>query len=241
MPSRTVENYLKCIFIQQQKSVGELVPMGQLATAMKVMPGTATAMIQALADAKFAEYESRQGVRLTDRGNHLALQVLRRHRLVEQFLVQVLNLDWSMVHEEAEELEHAISDRVLERIDQMLGRPMVDPHGDPIPDSEGQLQARTGQRQNLVDCEMGKCFRVARVLDQDPDFLRFVDRNGLTPGVEVMVQHREAAADSVTLLPAGLAAVTLGTVAARKILVESADSVCAAALTPGPGGRESLP
>ena len=113
MPSITVENYVKQLYLEQQNTPHELVPMGVLAAAMGVVPGTVTTMVKALADSGLVEYEPRGGVRLTRGGEQLALHVLRRHRLVELFLVKVLGLDWSEVHDEAEELEHAISDKVL--------------------------------------------------------------------------------------------------------------------------------
>src|SRR4051794_20550350 len=116
MPTRTVEDYLKTVYAEQQHGGGELVSMGAVATAMKVTPGTATTMVKTLADAGLLDYEPRGGVRLTGKGEKLALHVLRRHRLVELFLVQVLGLDWSEVDEEAEELEHAISDKVLAKM-----------------------------------------------------------------------------------------------------------------------------
>src|SRR5438309_3371533 len=139
MPSPTVENYLKQLYLQQQHAPQELVSMGKLAAAMGVVPGTATTMVKALADSGLVTYQSRGGVRLTRGGEQLALHVLRRHRLVELFLVKVLGLDWSEVHAEADDLEHAISDKVLEKIDQYLGRPSVDPHGDPIPSAKGKF------------------------------------------------------------------------------------------------------
>src|SRR5256885_15044056 len=139
MPSITVENYLKQLDLEHQNASEELVPMGKLATAMGVVPGTATSMVKALADSGLVDYEPRSGARLTRGGEQLALHVLRRHRLVELFLVKVLGLDWSEVHPEAEELEHAISDKVLEKIDALLGRPRVDPHGDPIPTAKGKV------------------------------------------------------------------------------------------------------
>src|SRR5687768_549354 len=108
MASVTVENYLKHLYVQQQHAAaGALVPMGKLAAAMGVVPGTATTMVKALSDSGLVQYEPREGVRLTHPGEQLALHVLRRHRLVELFLVKVLGLDWSHVHAEAEELEHA--------------------------------------------------------------------------------------------------------------------------------------
>src|SRR5438445_13678959 len=139
MPSITVENYLKQLYLQQQSAGGELVSMGRLASAMGVVPGTVTTMVKALADSGLVAYEPRGGVRLTRGGEQLALHVLRRHRLVELFLVKVLGLDWSEVHSEADELEHAISDKVMEKIDAYRGRPSVDPHGDPIQPAKGKL------------------------------------------------------------------------------------------------------
>src|SRR5437764_4466966 len=153
MPSSTVENYLKQIYLEQQPLGGDLVPMGRLATAMAVTPGTATTMIKALAEANLVTYEPRTGVRLTKPGEQLALHVLRRHRLVELFLVKMLGLDWSEVHEEAEHLEHAVSDKVLERMDALLGHPSVDPHGDPIPTAKGHLDEL--RLDSLADCPLG--------------------------------------------------------------------------------------
>ena len=136
LPSSTVENYLKSIYIAQLRldDNQELVPMGQLASSLDVAPGTATTMVKALSDSGLVAYEPYAGVRLTDAGAKLASLVLRRHRLVELFLVQMMGMSWTEVHDEAENLEHAVSDRLIERIDELLGHPSVDPHGDPIPD-----------------------------------------------------------------------------------------------------------
>src|SRR5882672_3561077 len=175
MPSSTVENYLKQLYLEQQ-SAPDLVPMGKLASAMGVVPGTATSMVKALADSGLVSYEPRFGARLTSGGEQLALHVLRRHRLVELFLVKVLGLDWSEVHQEAEELEHAISDKVLERIDALLGHPSVDPHGDPIPTARGDV--KQSPMKSLADCAVGTPMRVARIVDQEPAFLQFIDRCG---------------------------------------------------------------
>src|SRR5215211_3230796 len=172
MPTPTVENYVKQIYLEQQSVDAEggadaLVPMGRLAAAMGVVPGTATTMVKALSDSGLVAYEPRGGVRLTRGGEQLALHVLRRHRLVELFLVRVLGMDWSEVHDEAEELEHAISDKVLDRIDALLGHPSVDPHGDPIPSAQGKVAAPR-RLHSLADCPTGARLRVARVTDQDP-------------------------------------------------------------------------
>ena len=144
LPSPTVENYLKAIFHAQlalpRKS--DLVPMGLIAATLGVVPGTATAMVKALSDAGLIKYEAYAGVRLTAAGEKLAAGVIRRHRLIEMFLVQVLGMSWSDVHDEAERLEHVVSERVIARMDEMLGHPAVDPHNDPIPEAcRGAAQA----------------------------------------------------------------------------------------------------
>src|SRR5918992_5494656 len=141
LPSSTVENYLKAIYL----GVGalapghRLLPMGQLASSLGVAPGTATTMVKTLAESGLAEYEPYAGVALTPAGSKLAAMVVRRHRLIELFLVQVLGFGWDEVHEEAEQLEHVVSDRLIERIDELLGHPEADPHGDPIPSREGEI------------------------------------------------------------------------------------------------------
>jgi DtxR family Mn-dependent transcriptional regulator len=220
MPSSTVENYLKQIYLEQQPLGPQLVPMGRLAAAMAVTPGTATTMIKALAEANLVTYEPRSGVRLTRAGEQLALHVLRRHRLVELFLVKVLGLDWSEVHDEAEHLEHAVSDKVLQRIDDLLGHPSVDPHGDPIPTSKGKVAPQ--KLLSLAECEPDQPLRITRIADQEPAFLQFLHRSGLTPGVTLTIRARDAQADNVLLILADQSRLSLGTTAASKIWVEPA-------------------
>src|SRR4026209_3055563 len=160
LPSSTVENYLKAIH-QGQSSLGRdqrLVPMGQVASALGVTPGTATTLVTALADSGLAEYEPYSGVRLSAAGEKLAGLVLRRHRLVELFLVQVMGMSWAEVHDEAEQLEHVVSERLIERMDEMLGRPTRDPHGDPIPDAHGSVPAR--HLDHLLTCPLSTPLRV---------------------------------------------------------------------------------
>ncbi len=222
LPSSTVENYLKAIHAAQSRLAGDrdLVPMGQLSAALGVVPGTATSMVKTLADAGLVTYEPYAGVRLTPAGTKLAAAVLRRHRLVEQFLVQVMGMSWDEVHDEAEQLEHAVSDRLIERIDQMLGHPAVDPHGDPIPDSDGVIH--TPERQTLLTCPTGTRLVVTRVLDQDAAFLRFLEHNALKPGQGVSVEERDAAADRVIVRTDAERLVALGQRAASKLLVDPA-------------------
>src|SRR3954462_8567500 len=182
LPSSTVENYLKAIH-QGQTALGgsvRLVPMGQVASAVGVTPGTATTMVKDLAESGLVEYEPYTGVRLSAAGEKLAGLVLRRHRLVEAFLVHVMGMSWAEVHEEAEQLEHVVSERLIERIDEMLGRPTHDPHGDPIPGADGAIAAR--HLDNLLTCPVGQALKVTRIADQDPAFRRFIERNRLKPG-----------------------------------------------------------
>lgn len=218
MATPTVENYVKALFLEQQRSSDRLVPLGKLAAAMNVVPGTATTMVKTLADSGLVHYEPRSGVHLTGSGEKLALHVLRRHRLVELFLVKVLSLDWSEVHDEAEVLEHAISDKVLQRIDQMLGHPTADPHGDLIPSASGELAPRTSR--SLAECRAGQVVRIATVDSRDGDFLRFVDEQGLVPGQQAAIEAVNHAADAITLKPQGRNTVILGTAAAARIEVD---------------------
>ncbi len=221
LPSSTVENYLKAIYQGQMALPREsrLVPMGQVASALGVTPGTATTMVKALAESGLAEYEPYSGVKLNARGQKLASLVLRRHRLVELFLVNVMGMSWAEVHDEAEQLEHVVSERLIERIDEMLGRPTHDPHGDPIPTAEGTI-ARA-ELDSLLSCPLGTTLKVMRVTDQDPSFLRFIEQNHLKPGQRVSVLGRDSAADAVTLGGHGRAEVTIGARAASKVLVSA--------------------
>jgi DtxR family Mn-dependent transcriptional regulator len=223
LPSSTVENYLKAI-LQGQALLGRgerLVPMGQVASALNVTPGTATTMIKALAESGLAEYEPYSGVRLSAAGEKLAGLVLRRHRLIELFLVQVMGMSWAEVHEEAEQLEHVVSERLVERIDEMLGRPTHDPHGDPIPDTEGTITAR--HLDNLLSCPIGAALLVRRIADQDPAFLHFIEEHDLKPGRQLVVEARDAAADAVRLRGGDGHTLTIGARAASKLLVEATE------------------
>ena len=220
IPSSTVENYLKAIYQEQSLLAGteRLVSMGHVAVSLGVTPGTATTMVKALAESGFVEYEPYSGVRLTAAGEKLAGLVLRRHRLVELFLVQVMGMSWAEVHEEAEKLEHVVSERLIQRIDEMLGRPTHDPHGDPIPGADGAIAAR--QLDSLLTCPIGTPLKVTRITDQDPAFLRFIEDNDLKPGRSVEVEGRDAAADAVRLGGKERRAITIGARAASKLLVE---------------------
>jgi DtxR family transcriptional regulator, Mn-dependent transcriptional regulator len=217
LPSQTVENYLKTIYLAQsaQTTRNELVPIGQVASALRVVPGTATTMMKTLAEAGLVRYEPYMGVRLTAAGEKLASLVLRRHRLIELFLVKVLRMSWADVHDEAEQLEHAVSERLIDRIDEMLGRPEVDPHGDPIPSAEGRMPQP--EYVDLLTAPADTRLVIARVTDQDPDFLRFIEQHHLMPGRVVTIEARDPASDAVRLRPESGASFSIGARAAAKV------------------------
>lgn len=221
MPSTATEDYLKQILLLEQREPERLVPMGELAESMHVVPGTATSMVKKLDRDRLVDYEAYSGVRLTAAGRRTALRVLRRHRLIETLLVEAFDLDWSEVHEEAERLEHAISDKLLERIDDFLGHPLTDPHGDPIPGADGALPPTSLKR--LVDCRTGDRVTISRVVDQDQTFLRFIDEHGLRPGTRVRIEGTDDAGDAITVRQGRRPPVTMGRAAARKLLVDTAD------------------
>ncbi len=155
MPSLTVENYVKTIFQICAASGGEPAATGQVATALAVSPGTVTSMLKTLSESNLATYTPYEGVRLTAAGTALALRVVRRHRLIELFLVKTLEMTWDEVHEEAEHMEHAVSDRLIDRIDTFLGHPETDPHGDPIPRPTARLPIPLPARSRPARSETG--------------------------------------------------------------------------------------
>lgn len=221
LPSQTVENYLKTIYLAQTASAdaAALVPMGQLASALGVVPGTATTMMKTLAESGLVHYEPYMGVRLTAAGEKLATLVLRRHRLVELFLVKVLGMSWAEVHDEAERLEHAVSERLIDRIDEMLGWPSVDPHGDPIPTAQGTVALVDDI--DLLAAPVNVPHQITRIVDQEPGFLRFIEERELMPGQTVVVQNRDDLADAVHLRVQSGRETTLGARTASKVLVRA--------------------
>lgn len=218
MPTSAVEDYLRRIYGIAERAGDPLVPMGELAQRVGVAPGSATAMVKKLARQGLVSYEPYAGVRLTAEGQRLAVGMVRRHRLIEIFLVESLGLDWSEIDAEAERLEHAVSDRVLDRLDALLGHPSVDPHGDPVPDAEGTIRATSALR--LDACEGGALVRVVRILDQNPEFLKYVSFNGLRPGAQLRVVARDDPGQALNVKPAGRDALTIGLAAAEKLAVE---------------------
>jgi DtxR family Mn-dependent transcriptional regulator len=238
--SYTVENYLKALY-QAQISLpdhNDLVPMGTLSSALGVVPGTATTMVKTLAESGLVRYEPYSGVRLTAAGEKLAARVLRRHRLIELFLVRVMGMSWTEVHAEAEQLEHAVSDSLIDRIDEMLGRPEADPHGDPIPGPEGTVPRQ--QYDTLLSCPLDTPVAIRRVMDQEPGFLRFIEDSDLKPGQTITIEERDPAADRVRLVMPNDRRITVGTRAAAKVLVQTLAALLCL-LTSAPGASAQTP
>ncbi|MFN0051261.1 MAG: metal-dependent transcriptional regulator [Planctomycetales bacterium] len=219
MPSLTVENYLKAILQLLIATKSDSVSTGQIASAVEVSPGTVTSMLKTLAESGLATYKPYEGVSLTHAGRNLAMRMLRRHRLLELFLVKTLDLTWDQVHEEAEHMEHAVSDMLIDRIDEFLGRPDCDPHGDPIPSAEGRMRGEPLATVPLSSCRSRSRVRVARVTNQQPDFLRYLSDNGLALGATITVEENSLEAGIITT-KVGRKLVSLGHPAAGQLLVE---------------------
>lgn len=194
MPSITVEDYIKQLYLAtyhtdecSNADPEYLVPMGEIASRMNVQAGTVTSMMKTLVESGLAEYEPRQGARLTKSGNKLALHILRSHRLIELFLHRVLGYDWSEVHEDAEKLEHVVSEKFLTKIDELLGYPDTDPHGDPIPKKNGSLKNIKNEKKPIPinKLEANKTYILQRVLKQDKDFLNLLSKHKITPGEKI--------------------------------------------------------
>ncbi len=215
--TETVENYLKAIYVAQRESATAEAAMGQVAAAVGVTAGTATSMVKKLVAARLARHQRFGGVRLTERGQRAALDILRRHRLVETFLVDTLGLDWSVVHDEAERLEHAISPLVLDALDRHLGRPSVDPHGDPIPGANGAVEESSALP--LADLGVGDRARVVRAMDQRGETLRFLRAAGVRVGADVRVVSVEPGAGLMRVKPSDGRVVSLSNATAARVLV----------------------
>lgn len=218
MPSLTVENYLKTALQISMKTGEDWVSPGKLALALDVSPGTVTSMLKTLDDADLAVYKPYEGVCLTEAGQGLALRMLRRHRIIETFLVETLKLSWDQVHVEAENMEHAVSDLLIDRMDEFLGLPERDPHGAPIPAPDGNLRSHQDAYVPLSDCQIGEHIRFVRVVNQQPDFLRYLSTSGFELGTEGQVSQNNVEAEIVCVsIPAG--SISIGRQAASTIHV----------------------
>lgn len=216
MASLTIENYVKAIYQLSAEGEGEMASTGSLADTLAVSPSTVTSMLKTLGESGLAEYVPYGGARLTDAGRSLALRVVRRHRLIELFLVKTLNLTWDEVHAEAENMEHAVSDLLVDKIDAYLGYPESDPHGDPIPKADGTIA--NPQATLLSALRVGERFKIVRVSDQSPGFLRYLTDSGLAIGAEGNVADSRLEA-GIVVLQVGQRQTTLAREIADKLQV----------------------
>jgi len=193
--SRSVEDYLKAIFQLAERS--EWVSTTDIAERLGVAPASATGMVKRLAESEHLEHQPYRGVRLTERGRTAALAVMRRHRIIETFLITKLAYDWSNVHDEAERLEHAASEELIERMAFALGQPRYDPHGAPIPTREGSIERPAYV--TLAEVEVGARVALRQVSDKDAERLRYLKSIGLVPVVELVVLDKAPFGGPITV------------------------------------------
>lgn len=186
MPSEQVENYLKNIY-KLQESEGK-VTTSLLSEKLQISPPSVSEMIKRLAEEGSLKYTPYRGVELTEQGRRKALRIIRRHRLWELFLVEVLKYNWDEIDEEAERLEHITSEKLEQRLDAALGYPTKDPHGDAIPTPDGKV--RVVHRQTLAQTKPGKFVTVSRVSDEDPDILKYASKLGIALRKKIKVKEK---------------------------------------------------
>jgi DtxR family transcriptional regulator, Mn-dependent transcriptional regulator len=214
--TEAVEDYAKAIYALERRADGP-VGTSALAKRLGVSPGTVTAMVKRLADLGLAVHEPYRGVTLTESGERVALEVIRHHRLIEAFLAEALGMPWDRVHDEAEVLEHYISEDLEERIAAALGDPSHDPHGDPIPDRKLAVADDPAARP-LSELEPGDGATFARVSDSDPEMLRYLAQRKIRPGARVTVRDREPFGGALMIIVDG-AAHAIGAPLADRMLV----------------------
>lgn len=212
--SEAIEDFLKAVYLLQQDY--PRVPTSVLAEALNITAPSTTEMAKKLAKAKLINHKPYQGVQLTPAGERIALEIVRNHRLLELFLVRALEYSWDEVHEEAERLEHAVSERLAERITEFLGNPRYDPHGDPIPNAEGTIPPR--ELTPLSEWPQERKGVVARLRDQSVDMLRYLAEKGLVIGAHVEVQAIDPFDGPITLQVNGVEQV-IGPNVAQCVLV----------------------
>jgi DtxR family transcriptional regulator, Mn-dependent transcriptional regulator len=191
--SRSEEDYLKAIYGLSES--GDPASTSAIATVLDIQPASVTGMVKRMAESGLLEHVPYKGVRLTDRGVREALRVLRRHRILETYLCERLGFSWDDVHAEAERLEHAASDRLIERMAAALEFPSYDPHGAPIPTKGGQIEPTDPA--TLADAGLGDRVRVRAVRDEDSETLRLIAEEGLLPGVRVEVRSHRSGEGSI--------------------------------------------
>jgi len=222
-----VEDYLKAIYELETRQ--GTAATSEVADALEVAPASVTGMIRRLAVQGYLDHVPYRGVQLTDAGRRAALRTIRRHRILESYLTGVLGYPWDLVHDEAERLEHAASDELIERMATALGHPAVDPHGAPIPTADGRV-VETLHR-SLADLADGECSRMALVSDKDPALLRYLAQIGLQPGTEVTVVSR-APFDGPLTIRIGETERVVGLRLAEQVLVDAAPPRASVSVAP---------
>jgi DtxR family transcriptional regulator, Mn-dependent transcriptional regulator len=215
--SRSVEDYLKAIYALEEQ--GDAASTSAIAEALAVQPASVSGMVKRLAESGYVEHERYRGARLTEKGQREALRIIRRHRVLETYLNQRLGYSWDDVHEEAERLEHAASDELIDRMAGALEHPSHDPHGAPIPTRGGDIE--TTSRTTLAEVDPGRKVRIHAVRDDDPERLRYMEARGLLPGVVLEIENRAPFNGPVSIRvgePAGVTQ-TVGYELARRIRV----------------------
>lgn len=189
MNSFTEENYIKAIY-KLIESEGDTVSTNAIAEKMDTKAASVTDMLKKLFAKKLINYQKYQGVTLTPKGEKVALNIIRKHRLWEMFLVEKLDFKWDEVHDVAEQLEHINSDKLIEQIDKFLNYPKVDPHGDPIPDAKGKLNIPKSHL--LSKLKKNDVCIMTGVVDHSPAFLQYLDKSGITLGNEIRIKDMVA-------------------------------------------------
>ncbi|HET9726020.1 MAG TPA: metal-dependent transcriptional regulator [Gemmatimonadales bacterium] len=197
--TRSVEDYLKAIY--RLSPEGRPAATSDIARLLELSAPSVSGMVKRLSELGFLEHIPYKGVQLTEAGRRAALRMVRRHRLIEAYLVQFLGYSWDTVHVEAERLEHAVSDTLVERMAAALGHPVVDPHGDPIPGADGSIPELACTP--LADVDIGETVEVRRVDESEPERLRYLALLGLVPGVVLTVLDRQPFGGPVTVESAG--------------------------------------
>jgi DtxR family Mn-dependent transcriptional regulator len=209
------EDYLKAIYEIEQG--GEAAATTGIAASLGIAAASVSGMLQRLSRLGLVRVEPYRGARLTPAGRQIALQLIRRHRIIESYLTNLLGYEWEEVHDEAERLEHAASPELVERMAAALGNPTADPHGAPIPTAQGRIDER--RLQTIADLAVGATARVVRMSDRDPAFLRYVAKLGIRPGTLVKVASRDPFGGPLTLV-AGRTKKAMGAAAAGRVYVE---------------------
>lgn len=182
------ENYLKTIFHLQNETDGD-VSTNAISEEIKTKPSSVTDMIKVLAEKKLLNYVKYKGVQLTEKGRASAMKVVRKHRLWETFLVEKLHFKWDEVHDIAEQLEHIHSDVLVDRLDDFLGNPKYDPHGDPIPDAEGNLKLQN--KKVLAKAAVGVKLICVGVKNSEAEFLQYLSKREINIGTEIQILDKE--------------------------------------------------